>query len=213
MVKKKVSPVVLLDMSKAFDSINHEILLNKLQDVSFSPFHITWFYNYLCERHQVIRINNELSDPLPVESGVPQCSILRPILLSIYVNDLSSVFRHCLSENYVSVINGDFLRILNWCFDNRLLLNPEKTQLVLYRSRQILSNIPDVCLSFLGKDLIPAKVVKYLQYIQILSNAATTHLPTPQAVKYFVARIISNTRKFDNVTPILKDLRQRTVLL
>ena len=164
MDKKKVSPVVLLDMSKAFDSINHEILLNKLQDVSFSSFHITWFYNYLCERHQVIRINNELSDPLPVESGVPQGSILRPILLSIYVNDLSSVFRHCLSESYVSVINGDFLRILNWCFDNRLLLNPEKTQLVLYRSRQILSNIPDVSLSFLGKDLIPAKVVKDLSF-------------------------------------------------
>ena len=47
----------------------------------------------------------------------------------------------------------------------------------------------------------------------VLSNAATTHLPTPQAVQYFVARIISNTRKFDNVTPILKDLRRRTVLL
>ena len=72
MDKKKVSPFVLLDISKAFDSINHEILLNKLQDVSFSPFHITWFNNYLCERHRVIRINNELSEPLPVESGVPQ---------------------------------------------------------------------------------------------------------------------------------------------
>ena len=62
MDKKKVSPVVLLDISKAFDSINHEILLNKFQDVSFSPFHITWFNNYLCERHQVIRVNNELSE-------------------------------------------------------------------------------------------------------------------------------------------------------
>ena len=47
----------------------------------------------------------------------------------------------------------------------------------------------------------------------VLSNVATTHLPTPQAVQYFVARIISNTRKFDNVTPILKDLRRWTVLL
>ena len=55
MDKKKVSPVVLLDMSKAFDSINHEILLNKLQGVSFSPFHITWFYNYLCGKWRPTR--------------------------------------------------------------------------------------------------------------------------------------------------------------
>ena len=62
----------------------------------------------------------------------------------------------------VSVVNGDLLRILNWCFDNRLLLNPEKTQLMLPGSRQILSNPPEVRLSLLGNDLIPAKAVKDL---------------------------------------------------
>ena len=62
----------------------------------------------------------------------------------------------------VSVVNGDPLRILNWCFDNRLLLNPEKTQLMLPGSRQILSNPPEVRLLLLGNDLIPAKAVKDL---------------------------------------------------
>ena len=62
----------------------------------------------------------------------------------------------------VSVVNGDLLRILNWCFDNRLLLNPEKTQLMLSGSRQILPNPPEVRLSLLGNDLIPAKAVKDL---------------------------------------------------
>ena len=95
--KKKVTAVVSSDMSKAFDTINLEILLNKLQDIGISPFGIT----YLCERHQIVRINNEVSEPLPVESGVPQGSILRPILFSIFMSDLSSVFRHCLSESYV----------------------------------------------------------------------------------------------------------------
>ena len=99
--KKKVAAVVLSDMSKAFDTINLEILLNKLQDIGISPFGITWFNSYLCERHQIVRINNELSEPLPVESGVPQGSILQPILFSIFMSDLSSVFRHCLSESYV----------------------------------------------------------------------------------------------------------------
>ena len=178
--KKKVTAVVLSDTSKAFDTINLEILLNKLQDIGISPSGITWFNSCLCERHQIVRINNELSEPLPVESGVPQGSILRPILFSIFMSDLSSVFRHCLSESYVdetkfyisfwmqdwaksvSVVNGDLLRILNWCFDNRLLLNPEKTQLMLPGSRQILSNPPEVRLSLLGNDLIPAKAVKDL---------------------------------------------------
>ena len=99
--KKKVTAVVLSDMSKAFDTINLEILLNKLQDIGISPFGITWFNSCLCERHQIVRINNELSEPLSVESGVPQGSILRPILFSIFMSDLSSVFRHCLSESYV----------------------------------------------------------------------------------------------------------------
>ena len=62
-------------------------------------------------------------------------------------------------------------------------------------------------------------IINALEFIKlfccssVLSNAATTHLSTPQAVQYFVARIISNAGKFDNVTPILKDLRWRTFLL
>ena len=72
---KKTTAVVLLDMSKAFDTINHGIL----------PSCVAWFTSYLSDRRQVVRINSELSDPLPVVSRVPQGSILGPILFSVYV--------------------------------------------------------------------------------------------------------------------------------
>ena len=116
---------------------------------------ITPFFSYLINRNQVVRIHSSVSDPLPVECGVPQGSILGPLLFSIYVNDLPEVPRHCSTECYVDdaklfvsfnlhdsqrivqEMNEDLLQVRNWCFGNRLLLNPDKTKLIVFGSRQI----------------------------------------------------------------------------
>ena len=74
--QKKVTAVILLDMSKAFDSINHNILLAKLEDVGVSSRCLGWFKSYLSERHQAVRIKSTLPEKLPVVSRVPQGSIL-----------------------------------------------------------------------------------------------------------------------------------------
>ena len=150
-----MTAVVLLDMSKAFDSIDQEILLAKLKDVGTSTSATKWFRSYLTSRYQVVRILTAVSERLQVVSDVPQGSILGTLLFSVYVNNLPVAPQHCSAQCYVddtkllmsfrlqdqlsavSKINQDLLRVRNWCFNNQLLLNPAKTKLLICGSRQM----------------------------------------------------------------------------
>ena len=126
------------------------------------------------------RIGSAVSDPLPIVSGVPQGSILGPLLFMLYVNDLANIPKNSLSDCYVDdtklcmsfrildlndtvvALNQDLLSVRNWCFDNRLLLNPDKTKLIIYGSRRMTDKLSEFHLSLLGKDLISVPTVKDL---------------------------------------------------
>ena len=155
MDKSLVTILVLLDYSKAFDAINHDLLLAKLQYYGFNRTTISWFKNYLSDRVQYVQLNDVSSSLLDVQRGVPQGSILGPLLFTIFTSDLPSMLHHCSVQLYaddtqlylsmppsevnqfVSEINNDLSVISEWSQNNGLLLNPEKTVAMCLGSKQL----------------------------------------------------------------------------
>ena len=86
--KGLMTGMVLVDLHKAFDTIDHDILLKKLSSIGFSKHTICWFKSYLSNRLLRVNLENCYSDPSNIKCGVPQGSILGPLVFLIYVNDM-----------------------------------------------------------------------------------------------------------------------------
>ena len=89
----EMAGVCMLDMSAAFDVVDHDILLQKMSVYGFSRDMVAWFCSYLSNRRQCVAINGTLSNLLPVSSGVPQGSILGQLLYLLYTSDLPTVVK------------------------------------------------------------------------------------------------------------------------
>ena len=88
MDKKQIPLHIYLDLSKAFDCLDHNILLSKLHFYGFNPLSLTLMKSYLENRRQFVRLDDVDSDSLVITTGVPQGSILGPLMFLIYVNDI-----------------------------------------------------------------------------------------------------------------------------
>lgn len=137
----QLTDVIYTDFSKAFDKVNHSLLLSKLSLMGFTNNSLRWLESYLVNRKQSVRFNNTTSKSINVNSGVPQGSHLGPILFSLFINDLPGVIYNCNVLMYADDVKiflsykkssemlnlqHDLENFYNWCNINLMNLNLAK---------------------------------------------------------------------------------------
>lgn len=169
----EITVLVLLDYSKAFDTVNHKLLLEILKKNGFSQNATSLLESYLCDRFQFVRIGEQCSRPLPVSDGVPQGSILSPILFSLYTSSFCDVIKHMKCHLYaddtqlyysfkprdwreaVAKINEDLANIYAIAIEHALHINPTKCQFLIFGKNKICDNLKNSINLYINNIKIP----------------------------------------------------------
>ena len=146
---------VYLDITRAFDTVTHQMLLTKLENAGFRGRMLDWFESHLVNRYQRVKLNNVLGKRLTVECGVPQGSIMGPLVFLIYINDLllmnlrGSVY--CFADDTALVYNGtdrgnilcaikqDMRILAQWFITHRLFPNAAKSKIISFGYKNLLN--------------------------------------------------------------------------
>jgi len=220
MNKNEITLAIMIDYSKAFDTIDHSIMVRKLRNLGFGSSVIKVIVSYLSNRKQFVQIDDTKSTTQNIFFGVPQGSILGPILFNVYVSELPTVIktpsiqyaddttlhRSCnknqLTEN-IALLEGDLSQLSAWSTDNGLIFNNDKLQMIIFRKPRSLptdrsflvrSNGHSIKQESLVK-LLGVKIDENLSWIDQINHVTKSAQSILQVIKKFKRFTPFNVRK------------------
>ena len=169
---------IFVDLSKAFDMVNHKLLLHKLKLLGITGTEFNWFMSYLSNRTQHVSVNDSISSANDIKSGVPQGSILGPLLFLLFINDMPDNIKNSCIDMYAddtlmyvchedistieNYLNEDLKSLNTWLSDNLMKVNVSKTKIMLLGTPSKTGIIDNINVFMNGNKLENVSTYKYL---------------------------------------------------